>query len=116
MFFPSKINVDFFSHALYFYPKDSLATIATYKISSPVYDILLLDSPLDIASLLSKSTTDGKGIKSASAEVYLVVNSNIGDAESLDKGTVKVVTFDLLSEKVRKDGIYKIFTSWFSLK
>ncbi len=93
-------------HLIFHLYQTTFAALATYKISSPVYDILLLDSIVDIAKLQAKATaasiekTSSKSPPASHIEVYLVINNNIG-AEVTDKNTVKVVVYDLLSEKVR---------------
>ena len=74
-----------------------------YKLATAVHDILILPTPLDISSLLTKSTTE-KNPSKISAEVFLVVN-NVEGKNDKNNG-VKVVTFDLLTEKVNTH-VYK---------
>lgn len=73
--------------------------VRSYKIASPIYGTVVLPGPVDIFSLLgNKESKIPKG-SSGSTEVYLVINSG-SEEKSGDIFTVKMVGFDLLSEKV----------------
>ncbi len=75
-----------------------------------MFDILVLPSPVDISPLLTKSAAAVDAKPKGSVEVFLVITNNVtkldkeGNVEVIkanDKNSVKVVTYDLVSEKVR---------------
>ncbi len=76
-----------------------------------MYDVLVLPTPVDISAIVNKTGAE-KTASKVSAEIFLVVSSALSSTDAAEvksggeRNSVKVVTFDLLSEKVLRLSVY----------